>query len=76
MNVINQDNILSVLIEERKAKRITQSAIADYIGISNASLCRFEKTKKGLNFKYICMYAEYLGFTFVLVKEIISSKNK
>lgn len=61
--------MLKTLIADRKAKRITQTDVANYIGISKSMLCLIESDKSSPNLKYIEKYAECLGFEIRLIKK-------
>ena len=62
-------SILKTLIEDRRAKRITQTEIAQHIGISKQLIGRLENGKAIPNMKYIEKYADCLGYEIRLLKK-------
>jgi transcriptional regulator with XRE-family HTH domain len=53
--------LLAGLIAERKAKRITQTAIAKHIGISKTAVCELEQGLHEPRMRTFVGYAEALG---------------
>jgi transcriptional regulator with XRE-family HTH domain len=61
------DYIRKTLIEQRKAKRIKQNAVAKFINISNVALSRYEKGYTNMSMDKIEKYADYLGLEIKLL---------
>jgi transcriptional regulator with XRE-family HTH domain len=64
------DYIRKTLVEQRKARRIKQNAVAKFINISNVALSRYERGHTDMSMDKIEKYAEYLGLElfFILKK--------
>jgi transcriptional regulator with XRE-family HTH domain len=61
------DYIRKTLVEQRKAKRIKQNAVAKFINISNVALSRYEKGYTNMSMDKIEKYADYLGLEIKLL---------
>lgn len=61
------DYIRKTLVEQRKARRIKQNSVADFIGISNVALSRYEKGHTDMSMERIEKYVEYLGLEIKLM---------
>ena len=55
------DQIVDMLIAERKAQHKTQQDIADYTGIQRANVARIETKKHSTSIEILEKYAECLG---------------
>jgi transcriptional regulator with XRE-family HTH domain len=61
------DYIRKTLVEQRKARRIKQNAVAKFINISNVALSRYEKGYTNMSMDKIEKYADYLGLEIKLL---------
>jgi transcriptional regulator with XRE-family HTH domain len=61
------DYIRKKLVEQRKAKRIKQTEVAQAIGISNVALSRYETGRTDMSMDKIEKYVEYLGLEIKLL---------
>jgi transcriptional regulator with XRE-family HTH domain len=59
-------SIIDKLIGIRKEKRISQKDMARGLGISSASLNRFERGNRKRDFDIVVDYASYLGYELKL----------
>ena len=58
------------LFELRKAKKVKQKDIADYIGVDRGQLSKYERGVANIPIEKIELYAEYLGMELrLLIKE-------
>lgn len=55
------DNIVDLLVKERKAQNKTQQDVADYTGIQRANIARIETKRHSTSMEILSKYAECLG---------------
>jgi transcriptional regulator with XRE-family HTH domain len=60
-------NIMNRLVIERGYKYITQSVMAEYLGITLATLHRYETGKRRIPLDLTIKYAEKVGFELKLM---------
>lgn len=63
----DSNDIRIALVKERKAKRIKQTVVSKHIGITPASLSRYESGRTEMGLDKVLRYADSLGLKFQLV---------
>ncbi|WP_042346066.1 helix-turn-helix domain-containing protein [Bacillus massiliigorillae] len=56
----NKSNLRNEYLLKRREKRITQKAIADYIGISNSAISKYERGNIDLIDTYVNKYKKFI----------------
>lgn len=62
-------DIIESLVQVRKEKKITQIDIANNLGVTKTTMCRYESGKREMPFSIVREYADCLGYEIRLLKK-------
>jgi transcriptional regulator with XRE-family HTH domain len=62
--------IMERLIIERRYRYISQTAMAEHLGITLVTLHRYETGKRSISLELACKYAEKVGFELNLLVKV------
>jgi DNA-binding XRE family transcriptional regulator len=60
-------NIINKLTQERKMKYVSQTVMAQHLGVTLATLYRYETGKRQMSLELACKYADKVGFELKLL---------
>ena len=62
-------DIVDILVQTRKEKKLTQKPIYETMGVNQATFSRYDKKKRPMSLPQLEVYADLVGYELRLLKK-------